>query len=104
MNDVLAIAKNYIAYLGQVGIPISTAYLYGSYAKGKPRTDSDIDICVVSPSFAGKDLFDEMIKLNQLGLKIDSRIETVPYTPDDLNDKYSSLANEIRNTGIQIEV
>ena len=102
MTDVLTIAKNYIAYLGQVGIPVSSAYLYGSYAKGQQRDASDIDICVVSPSFAGKNFFDEMVRLNQLGLKIDSRIETVPYTQEDLDDKYSSLANEIRNTGIQI--
>jgi len=42
-----------------------------------------------------------MVRLNQLGLK-SIVIETVPYTQEDLDDKYSSLANEIRNTGIQI--
>lgn len=102
MSDVITIAKDYVSYLNRVGIPVSSAYLYGSYAKGQPRAASDIDICIVSSSFVGKDFFDEMIRLNQLGLKIDNRIEAVPFTPDDLNDKYSSLANEIRNTGVSL--
>lgn len=68
----------------------------------KPRLDSDIDICIVSPAFAGKDFFDEMIRLNILGLKVDSRIEAVPFTPDDLQDRYSTLAAEIRTHGIPL--
>lgn len=100
MSDVVSIAKKYVSHVTQLGIPVSSAYLYGSYAKRQPRTDSDIDICIVSPTFAGKDFFDEMIKLNLLGLKVDSRIEAVPFTPSDLQDKYSSLATQIRNTGV----
>ncbi|MBI3193389.1 MAG: nucleotidyltransferase domain-containing protein, partial [Ignavibacteriae bacterium] len=33
------------------GIQVESAYLYGSYATGKPEKDSDIDIVVVSKQF-----------------------------------------------------
>ncbi|MBI5400144.1 nucleotidyltransferase domain-containing protein [Candidatus Saganbacteria bacterium] len=34
-------------------IKIIRAYLYGSYAKGSARKDSDIDIALISPNFSG---------------------------------------------------
>lgn len=102
MTDAVSIAKKYVSHVGLSGIPITSAYLYGSYAKGRPHADSDIDVCIISPTFYGKDFFDEMVRLNVLGLKIDSRIEAVPFTPDDLQDKYSSLAAEIRAHGIPL--
>ena len=101
MTDALAVAQNYISAVKQSGISVNVAYLYGSYAKGTPHKDSDIDICIVSPNF-GKDYFAEMIKLTKIRRKIDERIEPVPLTPQDLRDPYNSLAQEIRNNGIKI--
>ena len=101
MNDAKRIAKQFIESLSKEGIKINKAYLFGSYAKGKATKDSDIDICVVSPSFS-EDYFEEMIKLRKHSLKIDSRIEPVPFLPEDLNDKYSTLASEIRKFGIPL--
>lgn len=99
MNDAKKKAKKFVESLGQAGIKVKEAYLFGSYAKGKAKKDSDIDVCVVSSSF-GKDYFGEMVKLRKLSLNIDSRIEPVPFLPEDLNDKYSTLASEIRKFGI----
>ena len=32
---------------------VERVFLYGSYAKGKQRDDSDIDLVVISPDFRG---------------------------------------------------
>ena len=101
MNDIVSIAKKYLYKVNQAGIPVQSAYLFGSYARGGFREFSDIDICVVSKKF-GKDYFREMIQLNNLRAGIDERIEAVPLAPDDLSDKYSTLVTEIRTHGIPL--
>lgn len=67
--------------------------------KKKKREDSDSDICIVSPVF-GKDYFDENVRLRILSVGVDSRIEPVAFHPIDINDKYDSLASEIKKYGI----
>lgn len=99
MNDITTIAQKYIQDLKKSGISVIDAYLFGSHAKGNTHKDSDIDICVVSNSF-GNDYIEESVNLRRLAYGIDSRIEPIPFTPDDLNDKYSSLASEIKKYGI----
>ena len=101
MNNVNAIAQKYVQNIKNSGVPILNAYLFGSYAKGNHHKDSDIDICIVSNNF-GNDYIKESVNLRKFAFEIDSRIEPVPFTPDDLNDKYSTLASEIKKYGILI--
>lgn len=101
MNDINAIAQKYVQNIKNSGVPVLDAYLFGSYAKGNPHKDSDIDICIVSDSF-GNDYIKESVNLRKLAFGIDSRIEPIPFTPDDLNDKYSTLASEIKKYGIPV--
>ena len=43
-----------------------------------------------------------MVKLSYLTHKVDDRIEPVPYNPEDLNDRYSTLAHEIKSYGVPL--
>ena len=99
MKTVINIAKKYISHVKKSGIPVSAAFLFGSFAKGTAKNYSDIDICIISPSF-GKDYFAEAVKLSHLTHNVDDRIEPIPYKPEDLNDRYSTLAHEIKTFGI----
>lgn len=101
MNDVTAVAQKYVQDVKKSGLTVVSAYLFGSYAKGNPHKDSDIDICIVSDSF-GDDYIKESVGLRKVAFGIDSRIEPVAFKPDDLNDKYSSLASEIKKYGILV--
>lgn len=94
-------ARAFISQLKHAGIPVTHAYLFGSYAKGTATKDSDIDICLLSPVF-GKDPIEEMVKLRMISFPIDPRIEPIPVHSDDWNDKYSSLMAEIRKFGKHI--
>ena len=93
--------KKYYQVLLARGIPVEQIILFGSYAKGNAHAGSDVDIAVVSSVF-GKRPFDEMVELSKLTLGIESLIEPHPMHPDDLNDKYDSLATEIRTYGKRI--
>lgn len=95
--------KRYIKLLEEKHIPIEKVILFGSYARGKPKPWSDLDICLVSNKF-GKNSYDEMVLLKQFSADIDPMIEPHPYNPHDLEDDFDSLAYEIRKTGKTITV
>jgi predicted nucleotidyltransferase len=93
--------NRYIDLLKQEGIDVSKVILFGSYAKGTAKPESDIDIAIVSSQF-GKNNLKEMMLLRRLALKIDSHIEPLPFSPREINDRYSTLAQEILKYGISI--
>ncbi len=102
MNDnAIKIAKKFVNAIRTKGLPVTTAYLFGSYAKGNPHPGSDIDICIVSPKL-GKDFVDEYVKLGTIAGKIDERIEPHPMSPADFAEKYNLLAHEVKTQGISI--
>jgi predicted nucleotidyltransferase len=85
------------------GINVSKVILFGSYAKGRTHADSDIDVAVVSTQF-GRDTVEEMMLLRKIALKVDSHIEPVPLCPEDLDDNFSTLAQEIKRYGIDVGI
>ena len=92
--------KKYIESLEEHNIHISKVYLFGSYAKGSSKEFSDIDIAIISKSFTGFRFEDKMTIL-PLRRAIDSRIEPVPFRPEDFNQS-DPLAAEIISTGKRI--
>ncbi len=93
----------FIRLLREQGVSVSKVILFGSYAKGKANPNSDIDLAIVSRQF-GRDVAEEMMLLRKAALKIDSHIEPVPLSPDDLDDNYGTLSQEIRRHGIDMRV
>lgn len=92
---------NYSKLLVKAGILYKKIILFGSYAKGEAKSWSDIDLCIVSNDF-GKDSFSERLKLMHLKDNNTLDIEPHPYNPSDLDNRWDSLAAEIRKYGIQI--
>lgn len=99
--DAISLAQKYLKTIKESGINVDKAYLFGSFAKGKTWEGSDVDVCIISSQF-GKNYREEKSTLNKLALKIDSRIEPVPFSPSDFGNKYDPLAVEIKRFGIQI--
>lgn len=92
----------YIANLKKDRLPIKKVILFGSYAKGRQRKWSDIDLCVISPRF--KNAFEAMQylwlrRINDYG----HAIEPVGFSPKDFKEG-SSLINEIKKTGREIKI
>ncbi|MDP4011099.1 MAG: nucleotidyltransferase domain-containing protein [Candidatus Roizmanbacteria bacterium] len=96
------IAKQYIAFLKNNDIPVTHAYLFGSYAKGTAHEGSDIDISIVSPRF-GKDRIYERTKLLNLRRSISLEIEPHPLSPSDMKSEWNPLVWEIKSHGIAIK-
>ncbi|MDO8955599.1 MAG: nucleotidyltransferase domain-containing protein [Deltaproteobacteria bacterium] len=99
-GPVIETIKLYIKELAKNQIPISRAILFGSHAKGIARPESDIDIALISEAFTG-DRFEDRRRIVPLRRNIDSRIEPIPFKPEDFNDG-GILAEEIKEIGVAI--
>lgn len=100
-QEAVKLVKRYRKCIEAEGVLVSKAILFGSQAKGTSNEWSDVDICIVSPSF-GKDLHAERVKLMHLRYSVSDLIEPHPYTQEQLEDPYDPLAAEIRNTGVVV--
>src|SRR5204862_213840 len=50
-QSIIEKVKLYLDFLRNKNIPVSSAYLYGSYARGEGNNDSDIDVMLISDAF-----------------------------------------------------
>ena len=96
-NSTIKLVKKYIKELEKNNIPIQKVIIFGSQVNGKPKEESDIDIALISTAFTGN-RFDDSIRIIPLRRKIDSRIEPIPFRPEDF-DHGGVLADEIKKTG-----
>ena len=99
-EDVISIAKQYLALVKESDFPmhIDKAYLFGSFAKGCPEKDSDIDIAIVVNKWIGG--YEEaIVPIWRLRKNIDFRIEPHIIVPD---EDYAGFLPEIQRTGIEI--
>ncbi|MBU1085703.1 MAG: nucleotidyltransferase domain-containing protein [Candidatus Beckwithbacteria bacterium] len=98
-KQAIQLAKKYISLVKKKGVPVTKAYLFGSYAKNTAKNYSDLDISIISPVF-GKNWINEGVRLSMIAGKLDERIEPHPMTSKDMANKYNPLAYEIKTHGI----
>ncbi|MCL1864736.1 MAG: nucleotidyltransferase domain-containing protein [Spirochaetes bacterium] len=99
-EDIILIAKKYLKLVKESSFPmqIDKAYLFGSYAKGCPKKDRDIDIALVVNKWVG-DYEEAVVPIWRLRKNIDFRIEPHIIVPD---GDYADFLPEIQRTGIEI--
>ncbi|MFA4966909.1 MAG: nucleotidyltransferase domain-containing protein [Candidatus Margulisiibacteriota bacterium] len=81
-------------------ISINQAYLFGSYAKGRPNQWSDLDIALVSNQFKGIRFYDYKSILPYLR-GCPNYFEIHPFKKKDFNSK-NLFVKEIINNGIKL--
>lgn len=97
-TEVKKLIGGYMKKLVSEGIPVSTVYLYGSYAKGEAAAGSDIDICVVSPVF--KDRITATMTLMKMRDDDELLLSPIAFSPETFVDE-NPLAWEVKRTGIK---
>lgn len=99
-NRVRKIIDSYLEALKKNRVPIKQAVLFGSYAQGKYKEWSDIDIALVSDIFEGK-RFEDRGKIRRINLSVSSDLEVLPYRPEDFTSA-DPFVREIIETGVKI--
>jgi len=99
-TGIIDTIKEYIMLIPK-DLGIKKVYLFGSFAKGGEKEDSDIDIALVLENM--HDFFATQKQLMKLRREIDLRIEPHPIKEQDFNSM-NPFAYEIEKTGIEIIV
>ncbi len=102
-EQAIEYVKAYVKRLKDEGLPITKAYLYGSYARNEARDWSDIDIAIITPKFesrfeAHNYLWDRLRRDETL-----QGLEPIGIHPDNFVDE-SPIAYWIKREGIEVEV
>ena len=74
------IIDDYKLILKKLGITVERTILFGSFAKGNPRKDSDIDLIIVSEDFKKMNLRQRLEVLGIAAARIMQPIEAKGYT------------------------
>lgn len=99
-KEIIDIVNKYIEIVIK-NYDVIAIILFGSYAKGTQREDSDIDIAVITDDIK-TDKFDEEVNLMQLRNGIDYRIEPHIISISDYENNETPFVVEVKNTGIKV--
>lgn len=102
--QIKEIVEEYKQALNVLGINVERVILYGSYAKGNQREDSDIDLAVVSADFQTMNLRERLEVLGIAAARIMQPIEARGYAPEEMGMVLQpSFLKEILEAGVSIE-
>jgi len=84
-NAIDKAIADYLKLIKEKFSGVEAAWLFGSFAMGKPTADSDIDLALIFKELDDSMRFDIQVQLMLLAAKIDSRIEPHPISHDDFS-------------------
>jgi predicted nucleotidyltransferase len=98
-TTAISMAKQFVEACSKSGLPVFSAWLFGSYAKGIQQEYSDIDLALVSDAFTLNFLDNNhktaLLNYNFPDIEV-HHFNTQIFTKDD------PFINEIKRTGIRI--
>lgn len=100
-EEAMQTASQFKQALSAAGVPFDSVIVFGSVARNNMHEQSDIDIAVVGKPYKNNRM-DEQHALSSIRRKLSYDIEPLWFYPEDLEDKYSTLASEIRKDGIAV--
>ena len=80
-REIKLILGRFAEEIAKMGVAPEKILLYGSYARGDAREDSDIDVIIISEDFKRMNLRERLELLGLAAGKIFEPIEALGYTP-----------------------
>lgn len=100
-SQALSLAKKFKQSLLEAGVPLQSVVVFGSVARNEMHDDSDIDVAVVGNAFLS-DRTEESKVVWRARRPISYKIQPLWFYPEQMEDKYSTLAAEIKKDGIEV--
>lgn len=105
-KEITEIIERFKQSLEKLGIKTKKMIIFGSYAKGRAKMHSDIDVVVISDDFKDMDLFKrlETIGIALARAKIMEPVEALGYTEEEYNSEGEGtfIGDEVKSKGIEI--
>lgn len=101
---IYPIITKYKQNLSALGIKVKKIILCGSYAKGKTKEDSDIDLVVVSDDFKTMDLWERLCLLGRARIGISKPMEILGITEEEFikEHKGTFIGDEVKSNGVEV--
>jgi len=101
--EIIKLIEEFVKLVKEENIAIDKVILFGWYAKGTNREDSDIDLAIVSRDFSEENCIDimELLLSKANLLKVD--IQTIPFSIEEYNSP-KEIMEKILNTGIELKI
>lgn len=90
--------SSFLASLSQMNLHVRRVILFGSYAKGNPRPESDIDLAIWADEFDGSSLSDAEKYVS--ALRLHPQISVHPFKTGD-GASEDPFLEEVLSTGIE---
>lgn len=94
-SEIKKIVNRYKKELEALGIFPKEIILYGSYASGNPRDESDIDLIVISDDFKNMSLRERLEILGIAAGRVFEPIEALGYTEEEIKNKKGTFLEQI---------
>jgi len=95
IQEINRIIEKFKKELEKYNIHSERIILYGSYAKGNAREDSDIDLVVISSDFENMNLRERLEILGLAAGNVFEPIEALGYTPQEVLEKKETFLEAI---------
>ncbi len=89
--------KRFKQALESADVRVDRLIMFGSHATDTAREDSDIDVVVISPSFASKDYWERIDILSVAIYRVFAPIEASAFTPEEWQADKSLLVDYAKN-------
>lgn len=100
-DDAIKVIRKFLESIRQ-DLPIERAYLFGSYATGRSRDYSDIDLAIITPALnsknslrVGQDIFHRAMQYN-----VD--LEPICFSPEEFEKEELPIVLDIKREGVEI--
>jgi predicted nucleotidyltransferase len=101
-QSVMNTLHSFVEKIGKE-IPIKKAILFGSYAKGNPDAESDVDLAIFSEYFEEKSRVEGITYLLMHAMEYKIDLEPIAFTSREYDERLGIVA-EIINTGVEIPI
>ncbi|MBI4237673.1 MAG: nucleotidyltransferase domain-containing protein [Deltaproteobacteria bacterium] len=101
-DQIIQVVRCYLASLAN-DFRITQAYLFGSYAQGTAREESDIDVALVSEDFRDKSEMELLGYLSQKTIPVHTGLEVLAFTPEELEQPDPrTLSYQVKTFGVPL--
>lgn len=97
-ETVTNIVKRFQEALTALDVEVEQLILFGSHVTGTAREDSDIDLVVISPSFADKSYWERIDILSEAIYQVFAPIDATAFTPEEWCSGESLLVDYVQQS------
>jgi predicted nucleotidyltransferase len=100
-DEAIAVIREFLEKIRQE-VPIERAYLFGSYASGRSRDYSDIDLAIVTPALTEENSITINQKIFSRAARYNVDLEPICFSPEEFEKEELPIVVDIKREGIEI--